>query len=113
MKDQIVARLLEQGHITVGMADTLLNNQLEKTSIVTQLREDGIISIQETIILLKETDQVVFPPVPTMPYKPYQPDWTYDPHRPGQPWWTITSTHNPVSQPFEYPDTKWPKDNKE
>lgn len=113
MKDQIVARLLEQGHITVGMADTLLNNQLEKTSIVTQLREDGIISIQETITLLKETDQVVFPPVPTMPYKPYQPDWTYDPHRPGQPWWTVTSTHSPVSQPFEYPDTKWPKDNKE
>ena len=113
MKDQIVARLLEQGHITVGMADTLLNNQLEKTSIVTQLREDGIISIQETITLLKESDQVVFPPVPTMPYKPYQPDWTYDPHRPGQPWWTVTCTNNPVSQPFEYPDTKWPIDKNE
>lgn len=108
MKDQIVARLLEQGHITVGMADTLLNNQLEKTSIVTQLREDGIISIQETIILLKETDQVVIPQIPTMPYKPYSPDWTYDPNRTGQPWWTVTGT-----QPFEYSDTKWPADNKD
>ena len=23
-----------------------------------------------------------------------KPDWTYDPYRPGQPWWTITSTNN-------------------
>lgn len=112
MKDQIVSRLLEQGHITVDMADSLLNNLLEKTTIVTRLREDGIISIHETIILLKETDQVVFPQmpqIPTMPFKPYQPDWTYDPHRPGQPWWTVTSSN----QPFEYSDTKWPGDKPE
>lgn len=109
MKDQIVSRLLEQGHITVDMADTLLNNQLGKSRIVAELRGDGIISIHETIILLKETDQLVFPQMPAMPYKPYQPDWTYDPFRPGQPWWTVTSSN----QPFEYSDTKWPGDKPE
>lgn len=108
MKDQIVARLLEEGHITVGKADALLNNQIEKTRIVTELREDGIISIQETITLLKEVEHITLPQIPAMPYKPYQPDWTYDPNRPGQPWWTITAT-----QPFEYSDTKWPEENKE
>ena len=109
MKDQIVSRLLEQGHITVDMADTLLNNQLGKSRIVAELRGDGIISIYETIILLKEADQLVFPQMPAMPYKPYQPDWTYDPFRPGQPWWTVTSSN----QPFEYSDTKWPGDKPE
>ena len=113
MKDQIVLRLLEQGHITVSMADSLLNNLLEKTSIITQLREDGIISTQETITLLKEEDHVTFPQIPTMPYKPYQPDWTYDPYRPGQPWWTVTSSHDPTSEQFEYSDTKQRTDNKE
>ena len=48
-----------------------------------------------------------------MPYKPYQPDWTYDPHRPGQPWWTVTSSHDPTSEQFEYSDTKQRTDNKE
>ena len=43
-----------------------------------------------------------------MPYHPpFQPDWTWDPNR--GPMYTQTST----SEKFEYPDTKYPGDDKE
>ena len=91
MKDLIVERLLEQGHITIAMADALLNNLIEKTRIVTDLTGDGIITNTEAIILLKENDQVVYyppiqPQVPTMPWQPYSP---------GNPHWHVTCTMDP------------------
>jgi|SaaInl74LU_5_DNA_1037368.scaffolds.fasta_scaffold13869_5 hypothetical protein len=112
MKDQIIERLLNQGHITIEMADILINNRLEKSTLIAELNRDGQINIKESIILLRDEEPYMgFNPImpPSMPFKPYQPDWTYDPHRTGQPWWTVTSSN----QPFEYPDTKWPGDKPE
>lgn len=118
MKDQIVERLLTQGHITINMADSLLNDRLEKTSTVALLREDGIISVQEAVILLKdgqESYQPSFPSMPAMPpfpTNPYQPPFTPGDVPPGTPfWYTTGTTYNKM--PFEYSDTKWPGDKKE
>jgi len=109
MKDQIIERLLTQGHITVNMADILLNDRLEKTSTVALLKEDGIISIHEVIILLKEGYELYQPSFPT---NPYQPPFTPGDVPPGQPfWYTTGTTYNKT--PFEYSDTKWPGDKKE
>lgn len=109
MKDQIVERLLTQGHITINMADSLLNDRLEKTSTVALLREDGIISVQEVVILLKDGQESYQPPFPT---SPYQPPFTPGDVPPGTPfWYTTGTTYNKT--PFEYSDTKWPGDKKE
>ena len=118
MKDQIVERLLTEGHITINMADSLLNDRLEKTSTVALLREDSIISVQEAVILLKDNHELYqpsFPPMPAMPpfpTNPYQPPFTPGDVPPGTPfWYTTGTTYNKT--PFEYSDTKWPGDKKE
>lgn len=118
MKDQIVERLLTQGHITINMADSLLNDRLEKTSTVALLREDGIISVQEAVILLKDGQELYqpsFSPPPAMPAfptNPYQPPFTPGDIPTGTPfWYTTGTTYNKM--PFEYSDTKWPGDKKE
>ena len=54
MKDYIVERLITQGHITIEMADILLNDRLEKSSLIADLKRDGQISVVEAITLLKD-----------------------------------------------------------
>lgn len=114
MKDSIVERLLTQGHITIHMADTILNDGLEKATILTALREDGIITTYEVVVLLKDgaTLNNALPPIANpLPFDPNygRPDWTYDPHRTGQPWYTSPTYSQPTTtEPFEYSDTKWP-----
>ena len=62
--------------------------------LVLELYKEDHITKEETNLLL---DAVNKPPQ-TVPY-PYntgtittKPDWTYDPYRPGQPWYTTTGT---------------------
>lgn len=111
MKDQIIERLLNQGHITIEMADILINNRLEKSTLIAELNRDGQIDVKESIILLRDEEPSIgFNPImpPSMPYQPpFQPDWTWDPNR--GPMYTQTST----SEKFEYSDTKYPGDDKE
>jgi len=92
MKDSIVERLLEQGHISVRHADVLLNGPSnKKIDIIAGLLEDGPINDREAVILLKNTDTPQFPfgtPNQTVPVMPLN----YPPH---QPWINIPGTGNP------------------
>ena len=62
--------------------------------IVLDLVSSGTISNDEAKILLEEINKP--PQTVTVPYSTgtitTKPDWTYDPYRPGQPWYTVTST---------------------
>lgn len=68
------------------------------TDIVNDLLEYNMITTEAALVLLKAEAEalaaksVQVQHIQTLPYKPYEADWTYDPHRPGQPWWTVTST---------------------
>lgn len=113
MKDQIIERLLNQGHITIEMADILINNRLEKSTLIAELNRDGQIDVKESIILLRDEEpSISFNPImppPSMPYQPpYVPGtWTGDPN--VGPVFTQTST----SEKLEYSDTKYPGEDKE
>ena len=90
MKDQIVERLLTEGHITIQMAHSILNNAIAKKSIIESLSNDGNITKTETVILLKDIETPYFPfgvPNQTFPTMPL----TYPPNNPG---WTITCTND-------------------
>ena len=74
MKDYIVERLITQGHITIEMADILLNDRLEKSSLIADLKRDGQISVVEAITLLKDGNAPIqaqpFQTFPSMPHMP-------------------------------------------
>ena len=83
---------------------------MTKASIVQKLLDAGHITAEEAVILLTNENHNGITYIPYNPYYPNTPDWTYDPNRPGQPYWYTTSTNGTNSEPFEYPDTKWPGD---
>lgn len=94
-KDNILENLLTEGHITIKMADLILNNKYGRTEIIEELAHDCIITKGQAIILLKENESFNFPtyiPDTTPIIQPYM-DW-----RPStgtiviNPY-TITSTH--------------------
>jgi len=99
MKDKIVERLLELEQISIRNADVIINNGERKVLIIEELKDGGFITIHETIVLLKEKNEFVLPfgtPNDTQ-YPPVirkYTDWTYDPHRPGQPRWEVTCSNN-------------------
>ena len=67
---------------------------MNKTAIdiVLELVAMGKICQEDAKILLEAINQkggTTFVPVP---YKDVTPDWTYDPYRPGQPWYTTIGT---------------------
>lgn len=100
MKDSIIERLLKNNHITILMADSLLNNRDEKTSIIKTILESGYINFSEAVTLLKDVETISIPfgtpnqINPTNPWiQPYT-DWTYDPNRPGQPRWEVTCSND-------------------
>jgi hypothetical protein len=71
---------------------------MDKTArdLILELYKDDHITKGETDLLL---DAINKPPqTVTVPYNTgtttQKPDWTYDPYRPGQPWYTVTSTSN-------------------
>jgi hypothetical protein len=107
MKDSIVERLLEQGHITIRIADILINGPSnKKVDIIVGLLEDGPVDNREAIILLKNEDTPRFPfgtpnnNVPIMPlnYPPNQP-WINIPGIPGtgNPYWTSPTLTDNIS----------------
>ena len=91
MKDLIVERLLNEGHITVQMADIIINNKTDNAEIIADLNHDSIITNWEAIVLLKENDQVVYYP----PVQPQSPTMPWQPYSPGNPHWHVTCTMDP------------------
>lgn len=83
---------------------------MTKASIVQKLLDAGHITAEEAVVLLTNENYNGITYIPYNPYYPNNPDWTYDPNRPGQPYWYTTSTSGGGTEPFEYPDTKWPGD---
>ena len=68
------------------MARTSLDIILEGVS-------NGTISSRDAKILLEEINQKGGSTFVPVPYREINtPDWTYDPYRPGQPWYTTTGT---------------------
>ena len=111
MKDRIIERLLTEGHITIEMADAILNNKHGKTEIISDLANDGNITKLEAVALLKEkesgsyipnyplqTNPWIGPGLGTSPYQPYQP---YIPNQPINvpycDWHTGTGNPNAVT----------------
>jgi len=98
MKSNIIERLLDQGHITIEIADKILNNKEGKVVHITELKDDGIITNIEAVTLLRDDETPAIPfgvpnqtfPVMPLTYPPNYHDWTYDPNRPGTPSWTVT-----------------------
>lgn len=74
---------------------------MDKTArdLILELYKDDHITKEETDLLL---DAIIKPPLTvTVPYSTGStttPDWTYDPYRPGQPWYTLTSHTSGYSQ---------------
>jgi len=58
--------------------------------IVLELFKEDHITKEETDLLLDSIEKggTNFIPVPYREINP-TPDWTYDPYRPGQPWYTV------------------------
>jgi hypothetical protein len=68
--------------------------------IVLEGVSNGTISSTDAKILLETINKP--PQTVTVPYNTgtitTKPDWTYDPYRPGQPWYTVTSHTSGYSQ---------------
>lgn len=100
MKDLIIERLLTEGHITIEMADAILNNKHGKTEIISDLTHGGNITKLEAVTLLKEKESVSFPnyPIQTLPWNPPVTvpyiDWSRPGTVPGQPSWTVTCSNS-------------------
>ena len=99
MKDKIIERLIDQGHIVIKCADRIINKKDGYLQDIEDLHRDGNISTSESIILLKEIETVEIPfgtpnltqfPPTIQPYT----DWTWDPNRTGNPYWTVTCSHD-------------------
>lgn len=95
MKDKIIERLIDQGHIVIKCANRILNHKGEYLQDIEDLHRDGNISTSESIVLLKDYVEVTsrtpnyYPPT----IQPYT-DWTWDPNRTGTPHWTVTCSHD-------------------
>ena len=78
--------------------------------IVIELIRTGSIPNDDAKILLEAINKP--PQTVTVPYNTgnitQKPDWTYDPYRPGQPWYTVTSHTSGYSQ-AEGSDDNQPK----
>ena len=68
--------------------------------IVIELIRTGSIPNDDAKLLLEAINKP--PQTVTVPYNTgtitTKPDWTYDPYRPGQPWYTVTSHTSGYSQ---------------
>jgi len=54
MKDKIIERLIDQGHIVIRCADRILNKREGYVQDIEDLHMDGNIDTNESIILLKD-----------------------------------------------------------
>lgn len=92
MKDQIIERLIDQGHIVIQCADRIINKREGYVQDIEDLHMDGNINTKESIILLKEDSSFNTPNYPIMD----QPnvDWSQDPNRTGFPGWEVTYSND-------------------
>lgn len=97
MKHIIIERLLDQGHITIKIADVIINNKTGKADHISDLKGDGIITNSEALTLLRDSEAPSFPfgvpnqTVPVMPLTyPYNPFNTPGTNDPMTPPWTVT-----------------------
>ena len=101
MKHIIIERLLDQGHITIKIADVIINNKTGKADHISDLKGDGIITNSEALTLLRDSEAPSFPfgvpnqPFPTMPLTyPYNPFNTPGTNDPMTPPWTVTCSYS-------------------
>tara|TARA_R110000868_G_scaffold177747_1_gene416796 strand:+ start:592 stop:915 length:324 start_codon:yes stop_codon:yes gene_type:complete len=80
-KETIVTRLIDQGHIIIKTADSLLNKKDGYAQDIQDLHRDGQISTAESITLLKDADLYI-PPYFTQPDIVTLPHISY-PYNPG------------------------------
>lgn len=95
VKDAIIEKLLTEGHITIQLADLILNNKDGRTELIEDLAHDNIITKGQAIILLKENESFIFPtyiPDTTPIIQPYM-DWRPSSGTAITNPYTITSTH--------------------
>ena len=102
MKNNIIERLLNEGHITIKMADVLLNNRTNKVDYISDLKNEGIITNMEAITLLRNDETLSFPfgvPNQTVPIMPLTyPTPHIDLNTPyTSPPWTVTCTADPLT----------------
>lgn len=90
MKDKIIERLIDQGHIVIQCADRIINKREGYIQDIEDLHRDENISTSESIILLKESDAPNHYPLIIQPNT----DWSWDPNTTGTPHWTITCSHD-------------------
>lgn len=98
MIDNIIERLLNEGHITIEMADKILNNKWGKVGHIADLQHYSVITNAEAIALLRDDETRTIPlgvpnqtfPVMPLTYPPNYHDWTWDPNRTGTPYWHVT-----------------------
>lgn len=64
---------------------------MTKAQIVQKLLGESKITAEEAVVLLQDSSGIQYIPYHPNPYWTSNPDWTYDPNRPGQPWYTTTS----------------------
>lgn len=64
---------------------------MTKAEIVQRLLEENKITAEEAVVLLQQSSGIQYIPYQPNPYWTSNPDWTYDPNRPGQPWYTTSS----------------------
>lgn len=53
-KETIIKRLIDQGHVSITVADSILNKRDFYVTLITELHTDGNINAEETICLLNE-----------------------------------------------------------
>ena len=91
MKNNIIERLLNEGHITIEIADKILNNKWGKVAHIADLRHDSIVTNYEAITLLRDDETPSLPfgtPNQTFTMSHHNPDWINNPS------WNITCTNN-------------------
>jgi hypothetical protein len=104
MKNNIVERLLNEGHITIKIADVLINNGTNKVEYITDLKNTGIITNMEAITLLRNDETLSFPfgvpnhSNPIMPLTYPMPFIDINTPYPFRPWTvTCTGTADPLT----------------
>lgn len=88
-KETIIERLLDQGHITIPIADDILNKRPNYAQEIESLHTDGPVNTKEAVILLSDSATIlVNEPATILVNDPYIPPPNYiPPTGPGMPFW--------------------------
>jgi len=82
-KETIIEKLIDQGHITIPIADDILNKRPNYAQEIKSLHTDGTVNTKEAVILLSESTTILV-------NEPYIPPPNYiPPTGPSWPFWSI------------------------